>query len=245
MKIIRYAFAMMPMVLLLANSSSSGLKKEDLKSPGISSFPNVVIKKTVLNAAELFNTWNLGVSGLSLAAFELAQQGFAKLDKKKLLKKDSVLTIIDYSKPSSAKRLFVLDMITGKILFNSLVAHGRKSGQNYASQFSNKASSYKTSLGFYITLNTYNGGNGYSLRLKGCESGINDKAYNRAIVLHGADYVSENFIEKNGYLGRSYGCPAVPLSLNKEIIEVIKDGSCMFFYYPSKKYSSQSKILNG
>lgn len=244
MKIIRYALATMPILLLLANSSSSDYEKSLLKNSREKILPLVITEKPVLNAAELFTAWNLAASGLSLAAFEMAQQGFTRLDAKHVLPKNNLLTIIDYSMPSSQKRLFVLDMVSGVVLFNSLVAHGRKSGHNYATEFSNNPASNKTSLGFYITLNTYNGGNGYSLKLKGCESGINDKAYRRAIVLHGADYVSEKFIQKNGCLGRSYGCPAVPQALNKKIIDIIKDGTCMFLYHSSKKYSNTSKILN-
>jgi hypothetical protein len=135
-------------------------------------------------------------------------------------------------------------MNSGKILFNTLVAHGRNSGLEYATAFSNQQESHKTSLGFFITLNTYNGGNGYSLKLKGCEKGINDKALERAIVMHGADYANENFIQHNGYLGRSYGCPAVPEKINKELINAIKNGSCMFLYHSTKKYTTVSKILN-
>lgn len=135
-------------------------------------------------------------------------------------------------------------MATGKILFNSLVAHGRNSGVDRATNFSNSGASYKSSLGFFITLDTYKGSNGYSMKLKGCEYGINNNALNRAIVMHGADYVSENFIRRNGYLGRSHGCPAVPADLSKKIIDVIKNGSCMFLYYPSKTYINRSKILN-
>ncbi|MEI8060606.1 MAG: murein L,D-transpeptidase catalytic domain family protein, partial [Ferruginibacter sp.] len=155
-----------------------------------------------------------------------------------------VITIVDYSKPSSEKRLFVLDVIEGKILFQTLVAHGRNSGYVYAKDFSNTAASLKSSLGFYITADTYTGTNGYSLKLKGCEKGINDKALERAIVMHGADYATDDFLQHNGYLGRSHGCPAVPEKISKEIIDVIKDGSCMFLYYPAKKYTHISKILN-
>lgn len=244
MKMIHLAFALLPMLLLMANSSSSDHKNGELENSIKSTLPAIAKVNSVLSATELYHAWNLNESGLSLAAFEMAQQGFAKLDAAHLLQKNNLLTIIDYSKPSSQKRLFVLDMETGNVLFNSLVSHGRNSGYNYATAFSNKPASNKTSLGFYITLNTYHGGNGYSLKLKGCERGINDKAFGRAIVLHGADYVSENFVQKRGYLGRSYGCPAVPKSLNKKIIDVIKEGSCMFLYHPSKIYSSQSEILN-
>jgi hypothetical protein len=161
-----------------------------------------------------------------------------------MLNNSGVITIVDYSQASSEKRLFVLDMNAGKILFQTLVAHGRNTGYIYAKDFSNAASSLKTSLGFYITANTYTGCNGYSLKLKGCEKGINDKAMQRAIVMHGADYATEDFLNHNGYLGRSHGCPAVPEKLSKKIIDVIKGGSCMFLYYPAPKYTRNSKILN-
>jgi hypothetical protein len=240
MKLIRYSFAGIIALLLLANSSSSLIEK-----PSGSVFAETVTPiERVLSASELFDKWNLSVTGLSREAFEMAQRGFAKLTDKNILGNSSLLTIIDFSKPSTEKRLFVLDMTEGKILFNSLVAHGRNSGLQFAKNFSNRARSFQSSLGFYVTMNPYTGSNGYSLKLKGCETGINDKAYNRAIVMHGADYVSERFIDRNGYLGRSEGCPAVPNALNREIIDVIKGGSCMFMYYPSQKYLNQSKILN-
>ena len=244
MKLIRFAFAFFPALLLLANSSSSLYEKQNDKYILSSSLVNVDNEKTGLNPPELFDKWKLEASGLSREAFEMAQKGYAVLDEKHLLNKSNLLTIVDYSKASTQKRLFVLDMTTGEMLINSLVAHGRRSGQNYATDFSNKEESHKSSLGFYVTLNTYVGENGYSLKLKGCETGINDKAYDRAIVLHGADYVSEKFIQQNGYLGRSYGCPAVPKVISKKLIDVIRGGSCMFLYYPSKNYSNQSKLLN-
>ncbi len=244
MKLIRYASSLLPILLLLANSSSSLIEKRTDKPTVLSILPVRINELSTIDPAELYNAWNLEETGLSQTAFELAHKGYTRLVSKHLVQNNCLLTIIDYSKPSSQKRLYVLDMVDGKVLFNSLVAHGRNSGQNFAKTFSNRQRSQQTSLGFYITMNTYTGENGYSLRLKGCERGINDRAYSRAIVLHGADYVSENFILRNGFLGRSYGCPAVPKELSRKIIDVIKDGSCMFLYYPSKKYSSQSKILN-
>jgi hypothetical protein len=135
-------------------------------------------------------------------------------------------------------------MQTGRIIFRTLVAHGRNSGYVYATSFSNDEASYKSSLGFYITRGTYTGINGYSLKLEGCEKGINDHALNRAIVMHGADYASEEFLQQNGYLGRSHGCPALPSTLSKKIIDKIKNGSCMFLYYPSKAYIDRSTILD-
>lgn len=245
MKLIRYPFLIIPVLLLLLSNSSSSLNEEQAsKHISLSPLPGTSNEKGLLHFTKLYDQWNLQAAGLSKEAFEMAWKGYSVLDEKNSLTKNNLLTIIDYSKPSTEKRLFVLDMTTGEVLFNSLVAHGRRSGQNYATDFSNKEDSHQSSLGFYVTLNTYFGENGYSLKLKGCETGINDKAYNRAIVMHGADYVSEKFIRQNGYLGRSYGCPAVPKEVSKKIIDVIKEGSCMFLYYPSKKYSIQSKILN-
>jgi hypothetical protein len=114
----------------------------------------------------------------------------------------------------------------------------------YATHFSNKPESFQSSLGFYITGNTYYGGHGLSLNLKGMEPGINNNAYNRRIVIHGAAYATKSFVQKNKYLGRSYGCPAVPQQESAEIINSIKDGSCLFIYHPTKKYAQTSKILN-
>ena len=184
-----------------------------------------------------YDAFCLSGIGLSRELFNKAVKGYEHLLKKGMIANDAVLTIIDYSRPSVFKRLFILDMQKGTVLFNSLVAHGRNSGGVYASDFSNVPESGKSSLGFYITLNTYIGANGYSLKLKGCEKGINDNALGRAIVLHGADYVSEAFIRNCGYLGRSLGCPAVPQSIHKKIIDTIKNGSCVFIYHSAKKYS--------
>ena len=240
MRLIRNPFALLPMLLLMANAPSTlTANKITVKQISIV-FPNASATTT----ADCYAEWNLTTAGLSKDAFDDAVKGYNYLLEKKLLKNSQILTIVDYSKPSSQKRLYVLDMSNGKILFNTLVAHGRNSGYDYATDFSNDESSHKTSLGFFITLNTYNGGNGYSLKLQGCEKGINDKALERAIVIHGAAYVNESFAQTNGYLGRSYGCPAVPEKLSKIIIDVIKNGSCMFLYHPTKKYTTASKILN-
>ncbi len=236
MRLIRNTLALLPMLLLMANTSSSLTgNKIHLKQLNVTA-DNVPV--------DFYSDWNLMETGLSQEAFSDALKGYKFLQKKNLLNNTNVLTIVDYSKPSSKKRLYVLDMTNGIILFNSLVAHGRNSGFDYATDFSNKEASHKTSLGFFITLNTYNGGNGYSLKLKGCEKGINDNALERAIVIHGADYADERFLQNNGFLGRSYGCPAIPEKINKKIIDVIKNGSCVFLYHPTKKYSNVSKILN-
>lgn len=237
MKLIRNAL-MLPALLLMANAASPLTEnKLTIKLP-------LVEVPVTLSTVNCYAEWNLTAAGLSYEVFNDAVKGYKYLLGKKLLNNSNVLTIVDYSKPSSQKRLYVLDMNSGEVLFNSVVAHGKNSGLEYASDFSNAEASHKTSLGFFITGNTYNGGNGYSLKLNGCEKGINDKALERAIVMHGAPYADEKFIQYNGYLGRSYGCPAVPQKINKKIIDAIKNGSCMFLYHPTKKYIAASKILN-
>jgi hypothetical protein len=179
---------------------------------------------------------------LSNDVFLLASYGYQKLNAAKKIAKP-ILTIVDFSKPSTEKRLFIIDMRTGKLLVHSLVAHGKNSGEKVATRFSNTESSYQSSLGFYITGNTYQGGNGYSLKLKGMEAGFNDKAEQRAIVMHGADYVSEYAIKNLGRLGRSWGCPAVSQQEHKMIIDLIKQGSCLFIYAPQQQYISSSNLL--
>ncbi|WP_394257066.1 murein L,D-transpeptidase catalytic domain family protein [Vibrio harveyi] len=143
-------------------------------------------------------------------------------------RKKPLLTIIDYSKPSTEKRFYVVDLDKKKLIFNTYVSHGVNSGKKTATQFSNVVNSRKTSLGTFLTDTTYYGSNGYSLRLDGLTSGVNDKARERYIVVHGADYANPSFIKKNGYLGRSWGCPALPQKLSREIIDTIKGGSVIY-----------------
>jgi len=164
---------------------------------------------------------------LSFEIFDQALAGYSQFD---IFKKKNILTIIDYSKPSDKDRFFVIDFENKKLLFKCLVAHGKNSGESIATSFSNKSGSLKSSPGFFLTAETYVGDNGYSLRLDGLEQGINDSARLRDIVIHGADYVSRKFIEENGRLGRSWGCPALPLEVSKEIIDIISEGSCLFVY---------------
>jgi hypothetical protein len=166
-----------------------------------------------------------------LESFAQALNGFYKLKEEGKIKKD-IVTLIDFSLPSSAKRLWVIDLVSKTILFQSLVAHGRNTGEEFADSFSNAAQSFKSSLGFYSTGEVYNGKHGLSLRLDGLEKGINDNARNRGVVIHAANYVSASFIKNNKRLGRSEGCPALPVSLSKEIISAIKDKSCLFIYHP-------------
>lgn len=184
-------------------------------------------------------------ANLSEEVFSLALNGFDKLQAQGRLSADSILTIIDFSRSSRNERMFVVDLKTGQLLISSLVAHGRNTGTEFARKFSNKPESHQSSLGFYVTGEPYKGSNGYSLVLEGLEKGFNDKARERAIVMHGADYASEQVIRKKGYLGRSFGCPALPKQVNKKTIETIKGGNCLFIYYPDEKYLQGSEILNG
>jgi hypothetical protein len=139
----------------------------------------------------------------------------------------------------------VVDLENKKVLVNTFVAHGRRSGGEYARYFSNSPSSHKSSLGFYVTESTYFGNHGLALRIHGLEKGFNDKADRRHIVIHGSKYVGENFLRSNEFNGRSFGCPAIPVSQVDDVISNIKGGSCLFIYYPEKKYLHDSKILNG
>jgi hypothetical protein len=192
----------------------------------------------------VYDSLQLDLAGLSRQAFDYAVKGYEKLVNQGKLLNQSIIAIVDYSQPSSQKRLYIVDIKNYKLLFNTLVAHGRNSGKEWATYFSNKLSSYKSSPGFYITGQTYSGSNGYSLKLDGVESGINDKAMKRAIVMHGADYVNESYIASQGYIGRSQGCPAVPVRDAKNIINTIRDGACLYIYAPDQHYFSRSAMLS-
>ena len=181
---------------------------------------------------------------LNFDVFSKAILGFNNLKKAgKLDENAHLLTICDFSMSSNTKRLWVIDMDEKKVLFNSLVAHGKNTGEEFAMNFSNTESSYQSSLGFYVTDATYEGGNGYSLKLLGMDKGYNDAALQRAVVMHGADYVSEEFAATHKRIGRSWGCPAIPRDLTKPIINTIKGKNCLFIYYPDQNYLSSSEWL--
>lgn len=154
-----------------------------------------------------------------------------------------ILTVVDYSLPSTAKRMWVLDLANNKVLFNTFVSHGKNSGDKYATSFSDKMGTLKSSMGVFVTENTYDGHEGYSLNLKGLEAGINGRAEERRIVMHGAWYVSEVVVKMTGMLGRSWGCFAVNDKLAAPIINTVKDGSLIFAYYPDQKWLKHSKYL--
>lgn len=211
-------------------------------------FPNTAVSEEPVgleDKIDIYSFLNLSQLGLSQEAYQFAVKGFNKLKEQGKLLNSSVLTIIDFSQSSNNKRMYVIDLYKKALLFNTYVAHGRNTGDEFAEKFSNIPGTFQSSLGFYITENMAVGSKvGLSLILKGIEKGINDKAREREIIVHGADYATEDFIHKYGRLGRSYGCPSLPPDLIKPVAEAIKDGTCLFIYKHDEKYIHQSKVLN-
>lgn len=203
------------------------------------------ITSLAIQANAIYDSLKLRKAGLSRKAFEFAWKGYQYMLRRKILRNSDVLSICDFSQSSRRKRLYVIDIESMKLLINTHVAHGRNSGAEYAKSFSNSMESHKSSLGFYVTRNTYWGGHGLALEIDGLESGINDRANERKIVVHGSDYIGDGFLRSNPFNGRSFGCPAVPSKVNAKLINAIKNGSCFFIYHPSKNYINKSKILNG
>lgn len=198
----------------------------------------VIAEAKTDKVAELYRSMQLeGV--VNWKAFRQAVAGYEKIEGRKR----DILTLIDFSKPSTEERLYVFDMKKHRLLFSSVVSHGKNSGNNYATSFSNEYGSYKSSLGFYLTESTYQGKNGYSLILNGLEKGINDRARERAIVVHGAAYADPSVVARGGRLGRSFGCPALPPKLSHPIIDAIKGGSVMYIYADASDYLAHSTIL--
>jgi len=203
----------------------------------ISEIPSIIIKKNI------YDSLKLQTLGLSKQAFDYALKGFNYLVSKGKVGNSNIISIADFSESSAKKRLFILDLKNYKILFNTYVAHGQNSGKEFADNFSNKPESLQSSPGFFITKETYTGAKGYCLRLEGEEAGINDNAFSRGIVMHAASYVNSSLAQSRGFIGRSWGCPAVSPELHQVFINKIKNGSCLFLYTPNKTYLSHSSIL--
>ena len=213
----------------------------------VEGFVSPVISTPIVNevsaSSNMYDSLKLASIGLNKQVFDYALKGFEYLKSKGKIDNPNVISIADLSKSSCKKRLFVIDLKNYKVLFNTYVAHGMNSGQEFAKYFSNVPESNKTSLGFYETSSTYNGKNGYSMHLVGLEKGINDNAYERDIVMHGAGYVSENLIHAQGFLGRSQGCPAVPEKQHKQIIDKIKNGTCLFIFGQDRNYLRRYAVI--
>lgn len=192
---------------------------------------------------ELYKELDLSAKGLSSGAFNTAVQGFSHLKEQGVLANRDLLTIVDFSQSSRKKRFYLIDIKRKELLVNTYVAHGKNSGVDMANSFSNVLGSEKSSLGFYVTKETYTGKNGFSLKMKGVDEGFNDNAEERAIVVHGADYVNAGRVNA-AYMGRSQGCPALPREDYIKVIDMIKGGSALFIYSESEDYLKNSEILH-
>lgn len=234
-------YKLIPILVFFLSSFNSG--EHATKSPKIIASASVKssFEMKVENIYSHLNANNLSLPRME--SFSQALEGFYDLKGKGLITRD-ILTLIDFSLSSNTKRLWVIDLATNTVLYNTLVAHGRNTGDEFANSFSNSGESYKSSLGFYATGEIYNGKHGMSLKLDGLEKGVNNNARERAVVMHGADYVAESFIKNNHRLGRSLGCPAIPVAMTKEIINAIKNKSCLFIYHPSRNYKPHSELIS-
>ncbi len=209
--------------------------------------PGAIVNSETKPTASIsvYTSANLSETGLTKEIFDMAIKGLNKLDSSGKLLNTNIVTIADYSQSSNKKRFYVIDLKNKKLLFNTYVAHGKNTGDEFASSFSNVSGSLKSSLGFYITEHSIIGSHtGFALMIDGVEKGFNDNAIKREIIIHAADYATESFIKKNGRLGRSFGCPVLPPDMNKQIIETIEGGSCLFIYNPNDNYICNSTLLN-
>lgn len=192
---------------------------------------------------ELYQDFELD-SVMDFKVFRYGLIGYYNMLEKGLLPRDSLITIIDFDQPSDNERLYILNVSNKTLLARSLVAHGKNTGDIEARYFSNKARSNQSCLGFFFTGETYDGKHKYSLKIDGVDTLYNHNARTRGVVFHGAEYVSKDYIEYNGRLGRSFGCPALPQATNKEIVDMIKGGSMLFIYASNEKYLNSSGYLN-
>lgn len=192
---------------------------------------------------QLHGELKLQALNLDYKVFRLAMVGYYALQKEGTLNSKELITIIDFSRPSTDKRFYTIDLKKKEVKYHTYVAHGRNTGQNIATKFSNTPHSNQSSLGFYVTGETYVGSKGYSLRLDGKDGSFNDKIRSRAVVIHAAEYATESWIKRYGRLGRSQGCPALPPDLAKAVIDTIKDKTAIFTYYPDADYLNASRYL--
>ncbi len=226
--IMNFLIGLVLMIFFGANIAST--------TPSISNLaPNADINTEVNHLSQIAPQLDKKVLRLALIAYQKATLSGAVTK--------PILTVVDYSKPSSEQRLWIFDVKREKLLLNTHVAHGKNSGDVTPNHFSNQVNSKQSSLGTYVTQNTYIGSHGYSLNLKGLEKGINDNVFTRRVVVHGASYVEPGFIKSVGHAGRSWGCLAIAQTLANPVINLIKDGSVIFAYYPDKQYLSHSHYL--
>ena len=241
------------LIALAASAISFSFATTSSSHPSPISADTVAVSATAVNvknstseadtlASTIFDSLKLEEKGLSKNTLQLAVKGYLHLQEEGMLN-SSLLSIVDMSQSSREKRFYLIDLKNTKLLENTYVAHGRNSGQDMATEFSNEIGSEKSSLGFYVTKDTYKGKHGYSLKIEGLDTGFNDNAEQRSIVVHAADYVNAGRVQSN-YMGRSEGCPALPVGVYKKVINQIKDGSALFIYYPNQDYLNKSTVLN-
>ncbi|MDU0369342.1 murein L,D-transpeptidase catalytic domain family protein [Hymenobacter endophyticus] len=243
----RMARRILPFVasLFLATPLAAPVRSKAATTGSEMRLPTAAVTKTTLfsqHLHDLYRDLQVEQQGLRFEVFEKAMTGYLNLDKQGKLSEKQLLTVVDFELPSTEKRLWVLDLEDKQVKFHTLVAHGHNSGENMATNFSNENESNMSSLGFYVTQGEYQGKHGRSLKLKGLDEGYNTNALSRSVVMHGADYVSEDFIRQNGRLGRSLGCPALPMDQKDAIIAAVEGQTCLFLNGPDQSYSS--KYLN-
>ena len=239
------ALLVIPSLIATSNSSAARVNYSEAAPSATAAREANETAAVMAEAGMLYEVMDLEVLGLPKAAFEYAFKGYKSLLNKGLVAKSNIISVADFSQSSRNKRLFILDVEEQKVIMQTYVAHGRNSGAEYATSFSNASETHKSSLGFYVTKNTYIGQHGLSLVLDGVEKGINDNAEARNIVIHGAGYIGDQHLRANPFTGRSHGCPAVASKISKNIIKTIKDGSVLFIYHPTTSYLNKSRILNG
>lgn len=243
----KYRFFTVVGVLIFSFAFSSGAEISNSKNSEIT--PNIShkieLEKTFEDeVADLYKTFSLNNASMpNISVFEKAVGGYTKLDEAGKVS-NPLLTVIDFNLSSKRKRMWILNMDTKEVVFNTYVAHGRNTGGEFANQFSNKVNSHQSSLGFYVTGETYYGKNGLSLFIDGMEKKFNSKARERYVVIHGADYAEPEFINRYGRLGRSYGCPAVPNNIANDLIHKIKGKSVVFIHKSNEDYLKNSAFLN-
>lgn len=242
-------FVMLGMSIFFFSFAAPTVNKHE-NLPDEKKFPSLLPEKTTsTNLAvrymdSVYNRVNLGRTGLKKDVFYKAYKGYQHLLNEGKINKPDILTIVDYSQSSKSRRFYVINLKTGRLLYNTYVSHGKNSGGEYANSFSNAHNSNKSSLGFMVTGNSYVGRAGYSLKLHGMENRYNSNVYGRGVVMHGSDYVNQNRADEGANMGRSWGCPAVPQSLSREIINLLKDGSCFFVWGNNNDYARSSNIVN-
>ena len=234
----------LPVIFVVAIGAGTGARGKDSALAKSIPVKTAAVKNTAVKNTAETSAWSETTMGtIDPHVFELALGAAQCVVRSGAITDPSTLTVIDYSKPSTEKRLWVFDLHAHELLYEELVAHGQGSGDNYAKVFSNEPETHASSLGLFLTEDTYVGKNGYSLRLKGLDEGFNHRAGERAIVMHGAQYVSDEFVKKNGRLGRSWGCPALREGVAREVIDRVRGNGIVFSYYPNQDWLDSSRYL--